>query len=102
MSEISALGNVNNVKISVFLAFVVMLFFLCCSYLKIACGGGVHLVQDNENLYEREWRFFYNNFKKSLALLFNLPLCQTILEQLLSYEVTLAKKCKNTGSEQVK
>ena len=37
-----------------------------------------------------------------MALLFHLPLPETILEQLLSYEVTLAKKCKKTVSEQVK
>ena len=37
-----------------------------------------------------------------MALLFHLPLSETILEQLLSYEVTLAKKCKKPVSEHVK
>ena len=39
----SALGNVNNVKISDLLAFIVMLLFSSiCSHLKIAGGGGAH------------------------------------------------------------
>ena len=38
----SAFSNVNNVKISDLLAFVVMLLFSSiCSQLKIACGGDV-------------------------------------------------------------
>ena len=45
---------------------------------------------------------FYTNFKKSVTLLFHLPLRKTILEQLVCYEITLAKKCKKTVSEQVK
>ena len=40
---VSALDNVNNVKISDLLAFVVILLFSSiCSHLKIAFGGDVH------------------------------------------------------------
>ena len=39
----SAIDNVNDVKILDLLAFVVILLFSSIySYVKIACGGGVH------------------------------------------------------------
>ena len=56
-SEISAFVNVNNVKIS-----DLIVVSSICSYLKIACGGGIHFVEDYETLYGGGWRFFYNNF----------------------------------------
>ena len=103
---ISTLSNVNDVKTSDLLAFLVMtLFFSPCSYLKIACGGGVHFCKV-ASLWKYPWgRFFYDNLKKSLAdvsFYFHLQLRKTIPERLLSYEVTLVKTCNKTVPEQVK
>ena len=95
-SEISALGNVNNVKISDLRNGVVSSVW---PNRKLACGGGVHFVLDYGNSYWVGWRFFNNNFKKSVALLFHLPLYKTILGQQLSYKVTLARKCKQYDSK---
>ena len=94
----SALDNVNNVNIFDMLAFVVILLFsTICSHQKITSGGDVHF-QKVARLSKHPWgRFFYINFKKSLAevsFYFHLRLRKTILERLLSYEITLIRKCK--------
>ena len=76
----SALSNVNNVKI-----LDLVEFFSLTSYPKIICRK----LQDYENVNEGD--FFFDNWKKSLVevpLDFHLQLCKSILEWLLSYEVT--------------
>ena len=76
----SALSNVNNVKI-----LDLVEFFSLTSYPKIICRK----LQDYENVNEGD--FFFDNLKKSLVevpLDFHLQLCKSILEWLLSYEVT--------------
>ena len=94
----SALDNVNNVKISDLLAYVVILLFSSiCSHLKITCGGDVHFYKVVRLWKHPRGKFFYSNFKKSLtevSFYFYLQLCKTILGGLLSYEVTLVRKCK--------
>ena len=55
-SEISTSVNVNSVKIS-----DLIVVSSICSYLKIACDGGIHFVEDYETIYGGGWRFFYNN-----------------------------------------
>ena len=94
---ISSRGDINNVKMSDLLAFFVMLLF------PLFVFTWNSLVVEAYTSFKIIKTFIgYNNLKKSVELLFHLPLCKTILEQLLSYEVTLARKCKRTVSEQVK
>ena len=92
----SALSNVNNVKRSDLLAFLVMqLFSSRSSHLKIICDGGV-LFQKVARLWKHSWwRFFFDNFTKSLveaSFHFQMQFCKTILDRLLSYKATLCKK----------
>ena len=87
----SALDNVNNVKISDLLEFVIILLFssICSPFT---------LLESCKLLKHPRGRFFYNKFKKSLAevsFYVYLQLFKTILKCLLSYEVTLVRKCKN-------
>ena len=102
-SEISALGNINNVKISDLLAFVVILLFplfvLTWKFLVVEESTSRKL-QDYENIYGGD--SFTITLKNQWHFYFYLPLRKTKLEQLLSYEVTLARKCEKTVSEQVK
>ena len=81
----SALSNVNKVKISNLLEFLVMLLF---SPLFLPEN---HL-QKVARLWKHPWkRFFFDNLKKSLLevpLHFHLQPWRSILEWLLSYEVT--------------
>ena len=100
----SAIGHVNYVKISDFLAFVVMLLFSSiCSHLKIAFGGGPHFYKV-ARLWKHPWgSFFYNSFKKSLAVVsfyFHLQFRKTILKRLLCYEVNLVRKCRKQCQNQ--
>ena len=82
---VSALSNVNEVKISDLLEFVVMLLFPLFS--------PKNCLQKVTRLWKHPWGeiFFFDNFKKSLvetSFHFHLQLCKKILEWQLSYEVT--------------
>ena len=62
-----ALDNVNNVKISDLLVFVVILLLFSIYHLKIASGGGIYFLKVARLGKHPQGTFFDNNFKKSLA-----------------------------------
>ena len=85
----SALSNVNNLKISdlllLMLWFLVMLLFFPLILTQKSFAESCKIMK-------RPWgRFFFDNLKISLVEVpfrFYLQLCKSILEWLLSYEVT--------------
>ena len=89
-SEISALGNVNNVKISDLLAFVVMLLFPLFVFTWKSLVVEVFTsrkFQGYEIIYGGDC--FAITLKNQWHFHFHLPLRKTILEQLLSQKKSL-------------
>ena len=81
----SALSNVTNVKISDLLKFLVMLLFYQFVLTQKSFAKSCKIMKTSMR------RFFFESFKKSLVEVpfhFHLQLCKSILEWLLSFEVT--------------
>ena len=97
----SALGNVNNVKISDLLAFIVnVIVFLYLFSPENRWWWRCTLLESWKIMEKSMGIFLDNNFKKSQAevsFYFHLQLRKTILEWLLPYEVTLVAKCKKSA-----
>ena len=96
----SALSNVNNVKTSDLLAFLVMLLFSSlCSHPKIIWSGGSPF-NKVARLWKHPWeRFFFDNLKKSI---FNGNFAKTYLNGYFPMKLPLVRKYNKSVPKQVK
>ena len=97
----SAFSNVNNVKISDLLAFLVMLLFSSlCSHLKIICDGGAHFWKV-ARLWKHAWgRFFFDNLKNLWQKFLSIFTCN--LNGYFPMKLPPLRKCNKPVPKQVK